>query len=171
MDKATAKAVLDLANKMTAQLLQSVHRVTRIAPEQAALAYRRSVLEVLDPMGDVVFSLWRQHPDLEPKEELGVTYYDPKRWFMQKAEVRRAARVIDDAQGLLRAIDQLVRHSGEPNLAGPVARARDLAGQAAFAVRQQNAAFRGRTPKEDPLRLGGGAPKGSAVKARRRTKR
>jgi hypothetical protein len=171
LDKAAAQEILSLADSVTDELLRSVQEVSKGAPEHAALKHRRLLLEVLDPLSEIVFSLWRQYPELEPPREPGVTYYDPKKWLMSKRLVRQAARTLAEAERPVVRVRAIAEYFNDTGLATHAARALDLLSKAAFGIRQQHPAFRGARAAEDPLaRPMRKAPK-ATHKARRRTKR
>jgi len=151
MDQESAKKALRLVNRVTTQALRSVHRVTNHAPEQAALQYRKRVLEILNPLSDIVFTLWARYPVVQPKREPGVTYYDPDKWNMPKAEVRRAAQTLADIQSDLNELIEFLEvkgGSGDGKLKRAAASAHAQARAAGSSVLGQHPDFRGRTPRE-----------------------
>jgi hypothetical protein len=171
LDKAAAQEILSLADSVTDELLRSIEVVLNGAPEHAALKHRRLLLEVLDPLSEIVFSLWRQYPELEPPPEPGVTYYDPKKWLMPKRLVRQAARTVAAAERPVFRVRAIAEYFNDAGLATHAAQALALLSKAAFGIRQQHPAFRGARAAEDPLAQSTRKAPKAADKARRRTKR
>ena len=145
MNSATAKKALRLTNQITTRILESIHRVKANASEHAALHYRQNALAILDPLSDIVFNLWARFPELKPKSEPGVVYYDPDKWNMPKTEVRRAARELAQTQSDLERLVQLLEVSPEradKPLKPAAAATRKHIAHASFAVLRQDPEFR-----------------------------
>jgi hypothetical protein len=66
MDRLLARQIVDLTLQASRLLDESVATVRDGAPVRAASVYKSAVARAMGEMADILFRMWREHPDLEP---------------------------------------------------------------------------------------------------------
>ena len=113
-DRATR---IDRLTQEASQLLDdSVRTALETCSEKAAGVYRSSIAQVMGDMAaGLLFPLWREHPDLEPKGFREPGAYDPRDFKMSPQAAQHSLVTLSKARALMRQVGALL--ASEPDAA------------------------------------------------------
>jgi hypothetical protein len=102
MKKEIAAEVARLAREASGVVDLSVATVGGLCSEKAGGLYRSAVGHAMAEMAfNLLFPIWRQHPDLEPDSMKGPSTFDPREFRMPAAAAKEALEALSKARALM----------------------------------------------------------------------